>query len=79
MGFLKKFLVEEIEPEELVYEEQLDTYVDVVDVNTNNVTQENLITDIYNQNELSDLSKSIFKIGCEIFGFWRVLRIRTIW
>lgn len=62
MGFLKKFLVEEIEPEELVYEEQLDTYVDIVDVNTNNVTQENLITDIYNQNELSDLSKSIFKI-----------------
>ena len=61
MGFLKKFLVEEIEPE-VTYDEQIDTYVEMVDVNTSNVTQENLITDIYNQNELSDLSKSIFKI-----------------
>lgn len=61
MGFLKKFLVEEVEPE-VSYDESIDNYVEDIDVNTENVTQENLITDIYNQNELSDLSKSIFKI-----------------
>ena len=60
-GFLKKFLVEEIEPE-VSYDESYDAYAEDIDVNTENVTQENLITDIYNQNELSDLSKSIFKV-----------------
>lgn len=62
MGFLKNFLVEEIPCETEMYDESYDTYVEDVDVNTENVTQENLINDIYNQNGLSDLSKSIFKI-----------------
>lgn len=65
MGFLRNLLVEEI-PDETVsydnYEQSLDTYTDEIDVNTENITQENLISDIYNQNNLSDLSKSIFKI-----------------
>ena len=60
MGFLKNLLVEEI-PVEVSYD-NYDTYADDIDVNTENVTQENLISDIYNQNDLSDLSKSIFKI-----------------
>ena len=60
MGFLKNFLVEEV-PVEVSYD-NYDTYAEDIDVNTENVTQENLISDIYNQNDLSDLSKSIFKI-----------------
>lgn len=63
MGFLKNLLVEEI-PEEvpmmnedLYMEEEMD-----VEVNTDSVSQDNLIGDIYNQNDLSDLSKSIFKV-----------------
>lgn len=62
MGILKNFFVEEITDETVVYDESYDVYADDVDVNTDNVTQENLITDIYDQNNLSDLSKSIFKI-----------------
>lgn len=64
MGFLKNLLVEEIPNETVSYDDMsYDTYEDVdVDVNTENVTQENLIADIYNQNDLSDFSKSIFKV-----------------
>lgn len=62
MGFLEKMgLVERIEEEPVIYEEDY-MVEEYVDVNTENVTQDNLIADIYNQNELSDLSKSIFKI-----------------
>lgn len=59
---LKSFLFEEVKKETpVIYEDDymVDEYIDV---NTENVTQDNLITDIYNQNELSDLSKSIFKV-----------------
>lgn len=62
MGLLKKLLVEEIPEEAASYDESYGTYEDDTDVNTDNITQENLISDIYNQNDLSDLSKSIFKI-----------------
>ena len=64
MGFLKKFLVEEI-PEEPMYceDDTYETETDITaDVNTENVSQENMINDIYNQNELSNSSKSIFKV-----------------
>ena len=62
MGLLEKMgLVERIEEDPVIYEEDY-MEEDYVDVNTENVTQDNLITDIYNQNELSDLSKSIFKV-----------------
>lgn len=61
MGF-KDFFIEKIEEEPVFYNESYDDYADDVDVNTENVTQENLISDIYSQNGLSDLSKSIFKI-----------------
>lgn len=63
MGFLKKLLVEEIPEEIPVYDEEL--YMEeetVVEVNTDSVSQDNLVVDIYNQNNLSDLSKSIFKV-----------------
>jgi hypothetical protein len=62
MGKFKNFFVEEVDEPQVTYDESyVDEDVDV-DVNTDNVTQENLISDIYNQNDLSDLSKSIFKI-----------------
>lgn len=63
MGFLKKLLVEEIPEDVSVYDEEL--YMEeetVVEVNTDSVSQDNLVSDIYNQNNLSDLSKSIFKV-----------------
>lgn len=59
---LKDFFFEKVEEEPVVSYEEYDTYEDEVDVNVENVTQDNLISDIYNQNNLSDLSKSIFKI-----------------
>ena len=58
---LKDFFFEKVEEEPVVSYDEYDTYEEV-DVNVENVTQENLISDIYNQNNLSDLSKSIFKI-----------------
>lgn len=61
MGKLKNFFFEEVK-DEVSYDELYDTYLEEVDVNTENVTQENLIADIYSQNGLSDFSKSIFKI-----------------
>ena len=62
MGFLKKLLVEEIPEEIPVYDEELYMEETVVEVNTDSVSQDNLVADIYNQNNLSDLSKSIFKV-----------------
>lgn len=61
MGKLKNFFIEEVK-DEMSYDDLYDTYLEDVAVNTENVTQENLIADIYNQNALSDLSKSIFKV-----------------
>ena len=61
MGRFKNFFVEEVK-DEMSYDDLYDTYVEDVAVNTENVTQENLVADIYGQNELSDLSKSIFKV-----------------
>ncbi len=67
MGFLDKIgkaLVEEIpteETEEYQYDE-VTLAEETVDVNTEAVSQDNLIGDIYSQNSLSDLSKSIFKV-----------------
>ncbi len=62
MGFLKKLLVEEIPNEVPDYDEELYMEETVVEVNTDSVSQENLVSDIYTQNNLSDLSKSIFKV-----------------
>ena len=61
MGFLD-FLVEKVPEENFVADAYPIDYDVDVDASTDNVTQENLINDIYNQNGLSDLSKSIFKI-----------------
>lgn len=66
MGFFKKLLLEEVPEEQLTYEtnacEEIVKEVEMVNVNTENVTQENLIVDIYNQNNKADTSRSIFKI-----------------
>ena len=62
MGFLKKLLVEEIPNEVPEYDDELYMEETVVEVNTDSVSQENLVSDIYSQNSLSDLSKSIFKV-----------------
>ena len=59
---LRDFLFEKVEEDVMPYNESYDIYAEDVDVNTENITQENLIGDIYNHNELSDVSKSIFKI-----------------
>lgn len=61
MGLLKNLFLEEVHEEPFVTDEEL--YVeDEVEVNTESVSQDNLIEDIYSQNALSDLSKSIFKV-----------------
>jgi hypothetical protein len=62
MGFMDLFVEKIPEETPVIYEEDYVVEEDYVDVNTENVTQDNLIADIYTQNELSDLSKSIFKI-----------------
>lgn len=61
MGLLKNLFLEEVPQEPIVTDEEM--YLeDEVEVNTELVSQDNLIEDIYNQNALSDLSKSIFKV-----------------
>ena len=61
MGLLKNLFLEEVPEAPIVTNEEL--YLDdEVEVNTELVSQDNLIEDIYNQNALSDLSKSIFKV-----------------
>lgn len=62
MGKLRNLFFEEVEETPVIYEEDYMVEEDYVDVNTENITQDNLIADIYTQNELSDLSKSIFKV-----------------
>lgn len=61
MGLLKNLFLEEVKEETFITDEELYLEEDI-DVNTESVSQDNLIEDIYNQNELSNLSKSIFKI-----------------
>lgn len=62
MGLLERMgLVEKVE-EEIDYEEYEDTCEEeLVEVNTDGVSQTNLIADIYAANDLSDESCSIFK------------------
>lgn len=63
MGRLRDLFFEEVvETPEVIYDEECIMEDYDVEVNTENVTQDNLITDIYSQNDLSDLSKSIFKV-----------------
>lgn len=61
MGLLDLF-VEKVPEENFIVDDYPIDYEDNVDASTENVTQENLIEDIYNHNGLSDLSKSIFKV-----------------
>lgn len=61
MGLLKNLFLEEVQEAPIITDEEM--YLeDEVEVNTELVSQDNLIEDIYNQNALSDLSKSIFKV-----------------
>lgn len=64
MGRLRNFFVEEIkeEPEIDLDESYLEEPEEIVDVNVESVSQDTLIDDIYNNNDLSDLSRSIFKV-----------------
>lgn len=65
MGFLKKLGLVEDNPD---YYAEYDTdlsdvnYDADIDANVDGVTNDNLVSDIYNANSLSDLSKSIFKV-----------------
>ena len=59
---LRDLFFEEVKEEPIAYEEDYMGEEYDVEVNTDNVTQENLIADIYSENNLSDLSKSIFKV-----------------
>lgn len=69
-SFLEKMgLVERVQPKPLGtidedYLESLEQTEEQIDVEveTENVTEDNFISDIYNNNDLSDLSKSIFKV-----------------
>ena len=60
MGLLDLF-VEKV-PNETVSYDDYPMCEEDINVNTESITHENLISDIYNQSGLSDLSKSIFKI-----------------
>ena len=69
-NFLEKMgLVERVQPKPLGtidedYLESLEQTEEQIDVEveTENITEDNFISDIYNNNDLSDLSKSIFKV-----------------
>lgn len=63
MGFLKNLLVEEVPQEQEMYvNDPSYEYEESEEVVTEGVTQENLLSDIYMQNDKSDMSKSIFKV-----------------
>lgn len=62
MGRLRNFFVEEVKDENTSVDEDFYLEEEDVDVNTDSVSQDNLVEDIYNQNGLADLSKSIFKV-----------------
>lgn len=63
MSFFEKLgLIEKIE-EEPMYEEITSEVIESeIDANVEGVSNENLVSDIYNANSLNDLSKSIFKV-----------------
>lgn len=64
MGLLERMgLVEKTEPEniEIDFDDTYDEEEELVEVNTEGVSQTNLIADIYAANDLSDESRSIFK------------------
>lgn len=60
----KNLFIEEVPEQSPSYDIDYDqsSDVDEIDVNTENVSQENLAQDIYEKNGLADTSKSIFKI-----------------
>lgn len=64
MGKLKNFFFEENEvnsaQESGYYENEEESYLE--DVNTEGVTQDHFVRDVYDNNELSDMSRSIFKV-----------------
>lgn len=62
MGLLKNFFVEEVKPEAIAYRES--EYVDDTydEVSVDGVGVDTFVTDVYAQNDLSDTSKSIFKV-----------------
>lgn len=60
--FEKLGLVERIEDDIPMPEDVEDYIEEEIDVETNNVTQENFVSDVYESNNLSDLSESIFKV-----------------
>lgn len=62
--FERMGLVESVQDEEDldVVESQVQEYEEPVDVNIETVSQDNLIEDIYNGNNLSDRTRSIFKV-----------------
>ena len=63
MGRLRDLFFEEVKEAPVeTYDADYMTEDYNIDVNTENVSQENLIADIYSENDLSDLSKSIFKV-----------------
>lgn len=61
MGRLRNLFVEEV-PQEDIEVSDYEYEENCIEVNTDNVTQDNLIGDIYASNELSNVSKSIFKV-----------------
>lgn len=65
MSLLKKFgLIEEIPTEDYDLSIGTGNYeMEEIDANVEGVTNENLVSDIYQANNLEDLSKSIFKVG----------------
>lgn len=62
MGRLKDLFIERIPDEKDYDEHENDIAEEVVTVNIDNVTHTDFIADVYDQNELSDQSKSIFKV-----------------
>lgn len=63
MGKLRNFFIEPEDPPMEVDNEDV-TYFDsdLAEADTEGVTQENFINDIYENNELSDVSRSVFKV-----------------
>lgn len=64
MSLLEKMgLVERVGPEAVPVPEYDDSaYVEDIEVNTDNVGAQTFVSDLYASNELSDLSRSIFKV-----------------
>lgn len=63
MGLLKKLLVEEVPNEEEYDVDEVESYATkTIDVTLQSVNTETLISDIYTQNDLCDMGRSIFKV-----------------